>query len=123
MTILSVFGIGYELTNEFSYESIIDMAVGWLGYLIELLSLIVLYGYIWKKPYLKKQIWVVFLFTHLIFYIGSILYSTLYTDFIYQMGLPFTIGLEILSSVLIMPMLLANYRYAFKFDTLWKIQH
>jgi hypothetical protein len=122
MLVIAAIGIWYELTNEFSYESTIDMVVGWLGYLIEFLSLIVLYGYIWKKFYLYKQIWTILLFVHVLFVIGTMLYSIIYADFISQMGLPFTVGFVILTCLLVMPLLLANYRYVFKYDELWKSQ-
>jgi hypothetical protein len=122
MIVIALFGIWYDLTNEFSYESTIDMLVSWLGYLIEILSLIVLYGYIWKKLYLKKVFWAILLFSHVIFFIGTMLYSIFYADFYNQMGLAFTVGFMVLTCLLVMPLLLANYRYVFKYDDLWKSQ-
>ena len=119
--IVAVFGLGFDVKGGYSDQSWGELLYTALGYLMEILALVCLYGLVWHVRFGKHQYWAAFFFVSMVFFLSSMGYAVLSNDaeFIASAGLGFTIGVLLLGTALTIPMFIANYLYAFRNKHLW----
>ncbi len=119
--IMAALVLVYDFSEGFSNQSIGDIIYTAAGYLIDVLSLVCLYGFAWQIRIGKYQHWGLFLFVNLAYFVISMGYTTFSLDssLVKEMGLGFFVTLIIVGAVLTLPMLFANFQYAFRNKHLW----
>jgi hypothetical protein len=103
----------------FSYESFGELLYTVLGYIVEVLALVCLYGFAWQVRFGKQHYWAVFFFVNVLFFFSAIVYALVSKEFIAEMGLGFALSVLLLGTVLTLPMFVANFLYAFRNKQLW----
>lgn len=120
---MTVLVLGFEAKGGFVDQSWGEISYTAMGYVVEVLALVCLYGFVWQIRFWKRQYWAVFLFVNVAFFLSSIGYAMLSneSEFIETMGLGFVIGVLLAGTVLTLPMFIANFLYAFRSKHLWAV--
>jgi len=90
---------------------------------IEILALGCLYGFVNQRPIGTRRMWAAFFVIHLLYLSGSILYPLLASESGFVQGMEeagWMAGVLVGILVLSVPLLVANYRYAFGSRALWQ---
>ena len=101
------------LNAQFSDKHILSTLYNVIFALMFFVSLVGLRGFIYDKKYFTKEFWTFIFMVILVDYIGNKIYG--YND-------PERIG-QILEAFITVPILYALYKYTFKMNYLWSIDH
>jgi hypothetical protein len=121
--IMTICLLGYDVWEGFANQSVGDIIYTIASYLVDTLSLVCLYGFAWQIRFVNCQHWVVFFFVNVAFFAFSMGYTAfcLEPNSFKEIGLGFLVSLFVVGSALTLPMLFANYQYAFRNKHLWSI--
>jgi len=121
--VVTALSLGFEVKGGFADQGWGELLYSAFGYVVEILALVCLYGFVWQVRFGKHQYWAVFFFVNIVFFLSSIGYAVLSNDseFIESMGLGFTVGVLLLGTALTIPMFIANFLYAFRNKHLWAV--
>ena len=119
--ILSVSLLIYDVMDGFVNQSWGELLYTAIGYAVDVLSLVCLYGFAWQIRIGKCQYWVLFLFINIIFFFTSTGYALFSNEsnLIEDMGFGFIVTMFGVGIVLTLPMFIANFLYAFRNNHLW----
>ncbi|MBK8814830.1 MAG: hypothetical protein IPN42_04650 [Methylococcaceae bacterium] len=121
--IMTICLLGYDFWEGFANQSIGDIIFTAASYLVDVVSFVCLYGFAWQISLGKCQHWIFFFFVNVVFFIFSMGYAVLSLEpnSIQEVGLGFLVPLFVVGIALTLPMLIANYQYAFRNKHLWPI--
>ncbi|NOU20416.1 MAG: hypothetical protein HOO93_01265 [Methyloglobulus sp.] len=118
--IMTIFLLGYDVSEGFAGQGFGDIIYMAAGYLVDALSLVCLYGFAWQIRIGKCQYWGLFLYINAAYFVFSMGYTALSLEpnSIEEVSIIF-VTLLIVGFALTLPMLFANFQYAFRNNQLW----